>query len=189
MTTSDELNTSAGIASWIGGHFTEGEGMRRPYKRKWENGGCAPEYSLGTRPSERVARLADGLASLGRPIVGTDNGIIIEVAGRLVRVSADQSEPGDGPPQACLMQILNGPVNYVGNSPEVIIELLRGLPLAPPPPIDVDFVQIGFPGHEQDELTYVGSWEWNVHGEARGSEFINRAAAATLAAIEAAGKD
>ncbi|SBS72071.1 hypothetical protein MHPYR_120170 [uncultured Mycobacterium sp.] len=28
-----------------------------------------------------------------------------------------------------------------------------------------------------------------IHGEARGAEFVNRAAAATLAAIEAAGKN
>jgi len=189
MTASGELNTSAGIASWIASHLTEGEGMRRPYKRKWENGGCIPAHTLGTRPSERVAALAGGLASLGRPLVGADNGIIVEIADRLVRVSADQSEPGDRPPQACLMQILGGPVNYVGNSPEVIIELLRGLRQPPSPRVDVDFIQIGFPGHEQDELTYVGSWEWNVHGEARGTEFVDRAAAATLVAIETARKD
>jgi hypothetical protein len=30
------------------------------------------------------------------------------------------------------------------------------------------------------------SWQWDIHGEARGPEFINRAAAATLAAIKAA---
>ena len=189
MTTSNELVSSDAIAAWIGQHLTKGEGMRRPYKRKWENGGCSPTHSLYSWPSDRVASLAAGLASLGRRVFGSENGIVIEMAGSLVRVSADRSDPGEGPPREYLIQVLDGPVNYVGNSPEVIVELLRALPLPPSPLVDVDFVQIGFPGHERDEVTYVGSWEWNIHGEARGSEFVDRAAAATLAAIEAAGRD
>ncbi|MGY4710179.1 hypothetical protein ACXDF8_11590 [Mycolicibacterium sp. CBM1] len=84
---------------------------------------------------------------------------------------------------------MGGPVNYVGNSPEVVIALLRGLLLPPAPRRDVEVVQIGFPGHERDEVTYVGSWQWDIHGEARGPEFVDRAVAATLAAIDAAGKD
>jgi hypothetical protein len=85
-----------------------------------------------------------------------------------------------------LVQIAGGPVNFVGDAPEVIVELLRGFLSPPPPHADVDFIQIGFPGHEGDEVTYVGSWQWDIHGEARGQEFIDRAAAATLAAIKAA---
>jgi hypothetical protein len=135
-----------------------------------------------------VAVLAAGIAALGLPTTGVENGVIVGIDDRFVRVSADRSDPGDGPPQDYLIQILGGPVNYVGNSPEVIVELLRGLPRAPLPRPDSELIQIGFPGHETDEVTYVGSWEWNIHGEARGQEFVDRAAAATLVAIEAVGK-
>lgn len=189
MMRSPELKSPDAIAEWIGRHLTKGQGMRRPYKRKWENGGCFPEHSLGSRPSGRVAILAAGMDSLGYPTQGVADGAIVSIGSGDVKVAADRSDPGDGPPRDYLIQILGGPVNYVGNSPEVIIELLRALPLPPPPRLDVDFIQIGFPGHEQDEATNVGSWQWDIHGEARGQEFVNRAAAATLAAIEAAGKD
>ncbi|WP_236147691.1 hypothetical protein [Mycolicibacterium sp. CH28] len=186
MSTSNELDSPDAIAMWIRHHLTKGEGMTRPYRRKWENGGCAPEASLWSWPSDRVATLAAGLASLGHPVFGADNGVIVEVADSVVRISADRSDPGLGPPREYLVQVVAGPVNYVGDSPEVIVELLRGLRLPPPERPQVDFVQIGFPGHERDEVTYVGSWQWDVHGEARGAEFVARAAEATMSAIEAA---
>lgn len=113
----------------------------------------------------------------------------MEVDGIRVRVSGDRSVRGDGPPQDYLIQIEGGPTNFVGDSPEVVVELLRRLPSPPSLPVDVDFVQIGFPGYAGDRVTYVGSWQWAIHGEARGAQFVDRTAAATLAAIEAAGKD
>lgn len=117
------------------------------------------------------------------------NGVVVETTAGFVRVSVDRTFRNYGPPHDYLIQILDGPVNYVGNSPEVIVELLRGLPLLSSPTVGADILEIGFPGHEDDEVTYVGSWHWGIHGEARGAEFVNRAAAATLAAIEAAGKN
>ncbi|EHB55678.1 hypothetical protein MycrhDRAFT_2872 [Mycolicibacterium rhodesiae JS60] len=184
--TSDQLSSSDAIGSWMKDHLTKGEGMTRPYSRKWENGGCSPTRSLRNWRSDRVKTLADGLALLAKPVFGLPNGVLIDMDGLPVRVSCDRSIRGDGPPQGYLIQIASGPVNFVGDAPEVIVELLRGLSSPPPPRVDVDFIQIGFPGHERDEVTYVGSWQWDIHGEARGPEFINRAAAATLAAIKAA---
>lgn len=187
--TSNELSSADAIAVWLSDHLTVGEDMTRPYKRKFENGGCTPKFSLWSWPSDRVAALALGLASLEHRAFGIENGIVVETAAGFVRVSADRTFRNYGPPHDYLIQILDGPVNYVGNSPEVIVELLRGLPLLPSPAVGADILEFGFPGHERDEVTYVGSWQWDIHGEARGTEFIDRAAAATLAAIEAAGKD
>jgi hypothetical protein len=76
------------------------------------------------------------------------------------------------------------PPQYVGNSPEVVTELARQLCKPPPHPVEDTKVQVGFPGYSR-EPKYVGNWSWNIHGEARGEEFVRRAAAATLAAIEA----
>ncbi|KDE98572.1 hypothetical protein Y900_006365 [Mycolicibacterium aromaticivorans JS19b1 = JCM 16368] len=105
-------------------------------------------------------------------------------------VSVDRSIPGDGPPEAYMLESTQcGRPDYIGNSPEVLIELIRSLLVPVPALVQDPLVQVGFPGQPPGELTYVGSWQWDVHGEARGTEFINRAAAATLAAIEAAGKD
>lgn len=187
--TSDQLSSADAIDGWMKSHMTKGEGMTRPYSRKWENGGCSPSHSLRHWRSDRVKTLADGLASLKHQVFGLSNGVLVDVDGISVRVSGDRSVRGDGPPEEYLIQIEGGPVNFVGDSPEVIVELLRGLSSPPSPPVDVDYIQIGFPGHEHDEVTYVGSWQWDIHGEARGTEFVNRAAAATLVAIEAAGKD
>jgi hypothetical protein len=52
------------------------------------------------------------------------------------------------------------------------------------PPVAPE-LQMGFPGAPKSETTYVGSWQWNVHGEAMSHEFVKLAASATLAAIEA----
>ncbi|MBB3602528.1 hypothetical protein FHT40_002161 [Mycolicibacterium sp. BK556] len=185
MSPSNGLNSPDAIAAWLSGHLTKGEGMRRPYYRKWENGGCSPKHSLRSWRSDCVAILADGLASLGRPIFGSENGVIVQMLGSGARVSADLSLR-DRPPREFVIQVLDGPGNYVGDSPEVIVELLRGLASTAPPLVEVDIIDVGFPGHEQDEFTYVGSWQWGVHGEAQGAEFVARAAAATLAVIEAA---
>jgi hypothetical protein len=81
------------------------------------------------------------------------------------------------------------PADYTGDSPEVVVEMVRNLLAPVPPAVTDDRVQVGFPGRHNSATTYVGSWQWDIHGEARGTEFIDRAAAATLAAINAARKD
>jgi hypothetical protein len=47
------------------------------------------------------------------------------------------------------------------------------------PGVQTEEIQVGFPGGRA-EPTYVGSWQWDVHGE----DAIKRAAAATKAAID-----
>lgn len=185
MRRSPDLDTPDLITAWLLGHLTKGEGMRRPYHRKFENGGCSPKFSLRNWRTDPVATLGAGLSTLCRPVLGTDTGVIIQMAASSIRVSANLCLP-DRPPSEYLVQILGRPVNYVGDSPEVVIELLRGFDAPPSPFAATELIEVGFPGHEQDELTYVGCWQWGVHGEARGSEFVARAAAATLAAIEEA---
>ncbi|WP_328352487.1 hypothetical protein OG976_19860 [Mycobacterium sp. NBC_00419] len=101
-----------------------------------------------------------------------------------VRVAADKTVRGDAPPEDYLIQILGGPVNYVGNSPEVIVFLLKDLPGRVPSITENDQVQVGFPGLDRTDVVYVGSWQWDIHGEARGLDFVGRAAGATVAAIE-----
>ena len=66
-----------------------------------------------------------------------------------------------------------------------MIELIKAYSSPPEPIPTTEIVQVGFPGIHDDAHTYVGSWQWNVHGEAKGEEFVCRTANATLAAIRA----
>ena len=72
---------------------------------------------------------------------------------------------------------------YTGNSPQVVVELLRMLDKPTPQCDKNDLVEIGFPG-QRGNVTYVGSWQWGIHGEVSTEEGAKRAAAATLAAIQ-----
>ncbi len=65
------------------------------------------------------------------------------------------------------------------------IDIVRGYVEPTPLLIKRDIIEIGFPGRPGADLTYVGSWQWDVHGKARGTEFLQRATAATLKAIKA----
>jgi hypothetical protein len=141
-------------------------------------------------PTDRLETLGAGLIAAGYPVRALDDGVEVALPERGVEVSVDRSIPGDGPPEAYMLEsTAHGRPDYIGNSPEVLIELIRRLSQPTPTLVQDELVQVGFPGQPPSELTYVGSWQWDIHGEARGTEFVNRAAAATLAAIEAAGKD
>jgi hypothetical protein len=183
--TSEALTTSTAIADWLRVRVRSGEGLAAPYARRWEVRGCTPTRSLWDWPSDRLATLGADLLSLGYPVYGIDDAVTVAVPGVPVVVAVNRSSPGDGPPDAYIVNSQpDQPPNYVGNSPEVVTELLRKLSEPPPPLIEDKRVQVGFPGYDR-EPKYVGSWSWNIHGEARGEEFVRRAAAATLAAIEA----
>jgi hypothetical protein len=183
--TSDALTTSTAIANWLRVRVRNGEGLTAPYARRWEVGGCSPTHSLWDWPSDRLATLGTGLLSLGHPVYGIEDAVIVDVPDVPVVVAVNRSSPGDGPPDAYIVSSQPGqPPQYVGNSPEVVTELIRNVLEPSPPFVDDKRVQVGFPGYDR-EPKYVGSWQWNVHGEARGEEFVRRAAAATLAAIEA----
>lgn len=184
--TSEHLTTATSIADWLRARVRKGEGLTAPYARRWENGGCTSTQSLWDWPSDRIAALSSGLLSLGYPVYGTDDAVIIDMLTAPVIVAVNRSSPGEGPPDAYTVRVRSDqPPQYVGTSPEVITELIRQFPEPPRPLVDDKRVQVGFPGYEDREPKYVGSWQWNVHGEARGEEFVQRAAAATLAAIEA----
>ncbi|WKG04081.1 hypothetical protein [Mycolicibacterium sp. HK-90] len=159
----------------------KGCGLSVPYARKWEIGGCEPTHSLRSYPYDGLHILATGLSELGRYITPVADGLL--VAG--LWVSTNRSTRGDGPPDAYLIgQDPSGRARYAGNSPEVVLEMLR-LISSPPQPHIGPQLQVGFHGIHDSATTYVGSWQWNIHGEARDDEFIHRAAAATLAAITA----
>lgn len=174
------------IADWLRTHLTNGYDLSYPYARKWEIGGCTAGHALWTWPADRIFDLAVGLAACGFSVSGIDDGVQVRLEKATVKVSANRSSPGNGAPDAYSVFESQDPLPaYTGNSPEVIVEILRGYEEPPPPLIENDIVEVGFPGRPESEWTYVGSWQWDVHGEARGTDFVRRAAAATLSAIDA----
>lgn len=186
----DALDSPVAVADWLRRHLRKGEGLTHPYARKLEIANYRPNHSLWAAWTEdRLLTFAAGLIAIQRPIRTVSDGVTVELPGRLVTVAANRSAPGDGPPDAYLLQVNVGkPADYTGDAPEVVVEMVRNLVAPVPAPVHDDRVQIGFPGRQESATTYVGSWQWDVHGEAREAEFVKRAAAATLAAIEAAGK-
>jgi hypothetical protein len=184
--TARELKSPAEVAAWLRGNRTWQNSLSWPYERKWETGGCSARHDLWTWPSDRFLDLATGLASCGYPISGVDGGVVVASPNGDLKVCVNRSNPGDGPPDAyALWENASAQPVYIGNSPEVIVEMVRGYGDSPPPLVDDELVIVGFPGRPVAELTYVGSWQWGVHGEARGEEFVRRAGAATLDAINA----
>jgi hypothetical protein len=183
--TSEALTTPTAIADWLRLRLRKGEGLSAPYARRWEVGGRVPTHSLWDWRTDRLVTLGSSLLSLGYAVYGINDELQIELPDRPARISADRSNPGDGPPEAYMVRLdSNQPSQYVTNSPEVVTELIRMLPEPPPTLVEDKRVQVGFPGYDR-EPKYVGSWQWDIHGEARGEEFVRRGAAATLAAIEA----
>lgn len=189
--TGEILDSAAAVADWLRRHLRKGEGLTHPYRRKLEIANYMPQHSLwGAWTEDRLLTFGAGLIALRCPIRTASDGVKVELAGRSITVAANRSAPGEGLPDAYLLLTLAGhPADYTGDSPEVVVEMVRNLPAPVPSPVTDDRVQVGFPGRHGSATTYVGSWQWDIHGEARGTEFVDRAAAATLAAIEAAGKD
>lgn len=185
---SEQLDSAAAVADWLRSHLRKGQGLTYPYARKLEIANYVPKHSLWAAWTEdRLLTFGAGLLAIGRPIRTAPEGVEVELEGRSVTVAANRSAPGEGLPDAYLLQTTAGhPADYTGDSPEVVVEIVRSLLSPVPFPVTDERVQIGFPGRHENATTYVGSWQWDIHGEARGEEFIDRAAAATLAAIETA---
>ncbi|KUI39782.1 hypothetical protein AU194_24140 [Mycobacterium sp. GA-2829] len=123
---------------------------------------------------------------LARPLTPMNDGLLVGEAPDALWVAISRDTGGDGPPDAFLLgRYGDRHAQYIGNTPGVIIKLLAGVQR----PVDVSPIgpdlQVGFPGLRDRELTYVGSWQWGIHGEARDDEFVRRAAAATLSVIRA----
>lgn len=182
---SHERSTSeSDIGAAIRSSMRKGQEPSVPYARRWELGGCAPTHSLRTFPYDGIQVLSEGVARLGWAVRGTGDGIILENGPVSVWVAANRSTRGDGPPDAYLLgKEGESGARYTGNAPEVVMALLRDIS-SPVPPIPTNKdLQIGFPGLPDRGVTYVGSWQWGIHGEVRDDEFVCRAAVATVAAI------
>jgi hypothetical protein len=183
--TEDTLTSAPAIVEWLRTRMRKGEGLSLPYARRWEIAGRVATNFLWEWPADRLSDLGSALDSLGRPVSGTPDGVRVNLINQPVWLGVNRSSSGDGPPDAYLVRFRPEVLpDYVGNSPEVVEELLRGLAQpSPPAAVDGKEVQVGFPGGRA-EPTYVGSWQWDIHGEARGEDAIRRAAAATMAAID-----
>lgn len=181
---SEWLRREADVADALKTGMRKGQGLSVPYARTWEVSGCSAIHSLRSYPYDGVQVLSSGLLALGYPMVRWANGLIIECGKRTLRVAANRSARGDGPPDAYLVATEEtDAVKYTGNAAEVVVELLRNLGAPAPSPRLDETLQIGFPGIRDSTATYVGSWQWNIHGEATDDEFVQRAANATLTAI------
>ncbi|MFL0295094.1 hypothetical protein ACJH6J_29270 [Mycobacterium sp. SMC-18] len=185
MTT--ELTTQSEISAAFRERMRVGAGLTVPYARKWAIGGCEPSQSLWPFPHNEIATMAAGLLRLDASITATQDAVLIGLDSGTMWVAAN------GPTRDAerASAFLIGPqgddsARYVGNAAAVVLEIIKGLSSAPPPaPVANDLLHIGFPGIHDPERTYVGSWRWNVHGEARDDEYVRRAAYATLRAIRA----
>lgn len=183
---SDHLTLAADIASALRSRMRKGQGLSIPYARKWEVGGCQAIHSLRTYPYDGLVVLGAGLSELSFPVIADTNRLIVDGGLREFWVAADRSVRGEGPPEAYLVGTSDEQSpRYAGNAAEVVIQLLRGMSASALVVPVAEELQIGFPGLPNAKNTYVGSWQWNVHGEAHDDEFVRRAADATLTAIEA----
>ena len=182
------LATAADIAAGLRSNMRKGQEPSVSYARKWEIGGCAPIHSVRTYPYDGVEVLSQGLARLGRQVVPIEYGLLVGDSGTGLWVAANRSVRGEGPPDAYIVgRDGEERSRYTGNAAEVVLMLLEQI-LAPVPQLPTDSeLQVGFPGLPDRGVTYVGSWQWNIHGEAKDDEFVRRAARATLATIRSKG--
>lgn len=164
-----------------------GADLTVPYARKWSIGGCEPSHSLWTFPHDDIATMAAGLLQFNASITTTNDAVLVGLAHGAVWVAANGStRDAERASEFLLGRHGDSRAMYVGNAPEVVFEIIKGLsepPASIPAPCEI--LQIGFPGIQDSDLTYVGSWQWYIHGEARDDEYVLRAANATLSAIQA----
>jgi hypothetical protein len=176
----------ADIADALRSRMRTGQGLSIPYARKWEAAGRHADRTVCCPTDDGLLVLARGIVQLGRAVFAAPSRLLIEDYPRVWWVAANRSTRGDGAPDAYLVGTEEQhTARYVGNTAEVAVEILRGMRAGTRTPPVADQLQVGFPGLADTSATYVGSWQWNVHGEASDDEFLRRAAAATLSAIEA----
>jgi hypothetical protein len=184
MTT--DLDSREDIIAALRNRMRVGEGLSMPYARKWAIGGCEASHSLWSYPHDAIADFADALMKLGMHARAEDDAISVNAGSATVWVAANGKNRNSARASEFLLWCSEGssPVVVV-NSHEVVTELIKAYGSPPEPIPSTEIVQVGFPGIRDDIRTYVGSWQWNVHGEAKGEEFVCRTANATLAAIRA----
>ena len=102
--TSEALTTPASVAGWLRLRVRNGEGLTFPYARRWHVGGCTPTHSLWDWPSDRLTTLGSGLLSLGHPVYGSTDAVIVDLPHMRVVVAVNRSSPGDGPLDAYIFE-------------------------------------------------------------------------------------
>jgi hypothetical protein len=181
-----DLNSHKDIIEALRNRMRVGEGLSAPYARKWAIGGCEASHSLWKYPHDAISDLANGLTELKVPLLAGNDAIIVNTGRATVWVAVSGNTRNADRAAAFLFgRSEEKAPAVVVNSPEVVIELIRAYSDPPEPIPRTEIIQVGFPGIRDDSRTYVGSWQWNVHGEAQGEEFVCRTANATLAAIRA----
>jgi hypothetical protein len=183
----EQQGPEADIADALRSRMRRGDGLRVPYARRWEVGGCQAIHSVRSYPYDGLLVLGRGLSELNRrPVFAATDRLIVMGYPRVCWVAANRDSRGDGPPDSYLVgRDGEHTARYVGNSAEVVVEIVRGMWTGTRRPPTAGELQIGFPGVRGTATTYVGSWQWDVHGEAGDDEFLQRAASATLTVIEA----
>ncbi len=183
---SSSLNTHDEIVATLRNRMRVGEGLSAPYARKWAIGGCEASHSLWAYPHDAISDFADGLTELNVLVRTEGDTIVVNTGGGTVWVATNGNTRNADKASAFLVGCGEEKTpSVVVNSPEVVIEIIRAH-RAPPEPIPrTEIIQVGFPGIRDDSRTYVGSWQWSVHGEASGEEFVCRTANAVLTAIRA----
>lgn len=183
----NKLSTQEEIATALRKRMRVGAGLTVPYARKWSIGGCEPSHSLWKFPHDDIATMSAGLVQLDVPISANGDAVVISFPTNAIWIATNGDSRGaDRASEFLVGQMGNDQAMYVGNAPEVVLEIIKGLSAPPAPiPAPCEILQIGFPGIHDSDLTYVGSWQWYIHGEARDDEFVRRAANATLSAIQA----
>jgi hypothetical protein len=164
----------------------KGCGLSYPYARRCEIAGLEATHSLHSYPHDGLLTVGRALAAQRSLVFAATERLIVDGYPKAFWVAADRSTRVDGPPNDYLLGWEGEQIpRYVGNAAEVIAEMIhRWEDRIPQVPSKPD-VQIGFPGRPESAHTYVGSWRWNVHGEATVDQFVLRAASATQEAIDA----
>ncbi|MHA7662682.1 hypothetical protein [Mycolicibacterium sp. HS_4_1] len=182
-----ELITRDEIVAALRKRMRVGAGLTVPYARKWSLGGCEPSHSLWTFPHDDISTMAAGLLQLDASITATNDAVLVGLADSMVWVAVNgHTRDAQRASDFLIGRQGESRAVHVGNAPEVALEIIRGLSAPPAPiPAPCEILQVGFPGIHASDPTYVGSWQWYIHGEARDDEYVRRAANATLNAIQA----
>lgn len=186
MRTVDVSHDRVAISAALRSTIRVGQDLSAPYARKWAVGGCEATNSLFTYPYDALEVFSTAISELDVSVWTSAHGLTVSRGDTRVWVAINRSIRGDGPPDAYLIgRYPDQLADYVGNAPQVVTHMLQRIDQPVQLVPEAPGLVVGFPGMEDRKLTYVGSWQWNVHGEARDDEFVGRAAVATMAAIRA----
>lgn len=131
----NRLTTQDGIAAVLREHMRLGTGMTVPYARKWAIGGCEASHSLWTFPHDEITTLAAGLVRLDVPICASEDVVLVDLPPQGVWLAAHGGTLGPGRVSSLAFGVQGEQrARYVGNSADVVLEIVKGY-CAPPGPI------------------------------------------------------